>query len=359
MYQVKKVSIAQLKDPLVVRWLYSLSVWPVSPARLASYLTNPNADPGDDVIYVVTQMDECVAFRTILPDLIRGRNGQIKVAWLSGTWVKPSCRGKKLSLLTLHEVMKDWSGRLMFTNYSPVSENVNLQSHEFDLFLRREGMRFYLRSPLSVKFQCSFYGSKFLLKFADSLVNMLFSIHRTLKSRCNVNHNEMISPMDMGVFVDAASTKFSHAISKRESPHFSWILQHPWIGEGEPELRYPFTWLNMGNCVLMRSVVNSSGIIIAFALVNVKQMMATIPYFWCSIDEAGHQLTQGLVDELTNRKVLWLTIFDPSVTRFFIKHRLLKKSVKQNYYISHLMKGLMHDPHWYHPVDGDGDVVFV
>lgn len=362
MYQIKKYTIGQLKDQQIVDYLFSLSTWPISPARLASYVCNPCANSDDCVIYVAIENNQCIAFRSLLPDTIRAKDEYVKVAWMSGNWVKPEFRGQKLSLAIFNEVVKDWGDRLIFTNYSPASEKIYLVSNHFTCFSHKNGMRYYFRSPLRTKHSASGPAIYLTSLVIDKIIDVIWRLVNSIVSQPDRLNEESENVLDKINFSSTSSHLFPTSLSNRTTAHFQWIVDNPWLIDGAMKNCYPFSWQNMGNGVFQKSVIDNNEVVIGFIMMNIKNKTATIPYAYFENDEVGMILIKLVLKEIYHQKIIFLTIYNPQLIRLMNgskKGVLTKKKMFQNYYVSKALCPLLYPADWYQPQDGDGDVAFV
>lgn len=358
MPKIEKYTIGQLRDEQVTKLLFSMSHWPISPARVVSYLSNPNARDDDFVIYLALEDENCIAFRTVFPDQIRGKNEEIRIAWLSGNWVSPAHRGKKLSQLLLAEVIKDWQDRLMFTNYSPVSEHLYLDSQHFSRFIEKKGQRYYFKSPLTLKFASSKLPIKPIVNIADRLLDFFAMVLVHVRTQ-----SQDISGIRHSIdFNSIPETPFPQSMSFRNRNHFKWIVDNPWIEPGEKEERYPFSWKEKGNMVIKKSLLGANGTTDGFVIINIKSQTATVPFFYCKTDACGLKLAATTINELVKLNISQLTVYNASVNQLINaipQQYIFKKTIIQNYYATNGLMTQLNAPEWYRPEDGDGDVAFV
>lgn len=144
--ELHRIHLHELAEFITGKLYRSLSVKPVTPLRVSSYLHNPRAHENDLVLYMLTEGEELLAFRTLWADTVSTLNGSVRFAWLSGNWVRSDLRQQGLAHRLLKEAMSDWNGRLMYTNYSPLSLQSYQRSGLFTQWYQHQGIRAY-RAP--------------------------------------------------------------------------------------------------------------------------------------------------------------------------------------------------------------------
>ena len=125
-------TLEDLKSHQFQAFYSNKEVAPLSPLRLQSYLKNPRADQRDHILFELRHKDRLIAYRTLLPDCFYDHLGNShRFAWLSGNYVDPEYRRQGYSTRLLQLAEEHWDGRLMYTNYAPVSKAVYDQTGQF------------------------------------------------------------------------------------------------------------------------------------------------------------------------------------------------------------------------------------
>lgn len=146
MISIQKISLEKLGDFIHSTDFKKLRNKPISKIRAVSYINNPRANKNDIVLYMVFNLDELIAYRTIFSDYFTNEdNNKVFFGWLSGNWVHTKHRRKGLSTLLFNEVLKDWNHKLMYTNYAEASKLVYDKTQKFNLLLDLKGARYYTR----------------------------------------------------------------------------------------------------------------------------------------------------------------------------------------------------------------------
>ena len=129
--EIKKIRLKELNDFVKSEMFNQFEILPISPERVKSYINNPKAKPEDVVLYLGSINNALVAFRSLFAGELISDDLKTRFAWCSGNWVAPEFRRKGFSEQLLKEAYSDWSGKLMFTNYAPNSENLYLKTGWF------------------------------------------------------------------------------------------------------------------------------------------------------------------------------------------------------------------------------------
>ncbi len=232
MIRIKRYRISELQEFVGSSAYEAMDVVPVSRHRVNSYINNPRAKADDFVLYLAFMGDELVGYRTLLPDKLFVNEAPLRVAWLSGTWVRPSYRRQKISSLLLHEVYNDWNGNLLFTNYAPEAKAVLDKTGKFALTQSLQGVRLYLRPclyPILRKRGGLFGSLKPLWWIMDRvmwLVNPLPLLAKNVKLK-GADLEYIASVDDELVKMFEEVTEGSTSQRKREE--LEWILGYPWL----------------------------------------------------------------------------------------------------------------------------------
>jgi hypothetical protein len=300
---------------------------------------------------------ELIAFRSILPDSVIYQESPIKFGWCSGVWVKPEYRGQKLSNLLLMEVLKDWSERLMFTNYAVSSERNNLLTNRFRLFQERKGARFYFYPNFNriCAGRKNYDKIKFFLPVLSSAIAAM-SFFRSLiynLSEKKTNYIELDYP-------DHACkqyiNQFPDTFFNRKMQEINWIIHYPWVTTSfHDDLVYPFSYSKI-NYTLKIVKMWDKNMFAGFFIYTIINSRMKIPYYFTGKDRL--HLISGIVNHLAKKeKIEYLTLLDKRLVSLFKKknHCLaFSKSYTSNIYSSFELP-LENPPFIF---DGDGDNCF-
>ncbi len=332
-------------------------VIPLTPLRLASYLTNPRGRRDDPVLFELRLDNRLVAYRTLLPDCYFDRAGEARrFAWFSGNYVDPEFRRQGLSTRLLKKAEEAWEGNLAYTNYAPASKAVYDRTGEYPLWLLRPGKRFYLRSSAGELLRKRL-GRRSLLERGDRLFNRLREplLNRQVPP---LPAPDQLDIETVDLHGEASGKPLNQLLGKeqlelightqqeslfgRDIREFDWILQHPWV-TGDPlmpALPYPFSYradrfgnhlitfcrVTGGERGLMWVVTHNSGCTVPYLFHTHTGLLApmTAMLVRLMITEGCAYLTlrdQGLLKQLAGFRRVFLTIRDMP-QRFFARQKL-------------------------------------
>ncbi len=357
--EVQKIRLSELENFVKSKAFNQFDTVPITPGRAKSYIQNPNAKPGDIVLYMGFMAKKLVAFRTIFAGVANSKNGKIHFGWCSGNWVHPNFRRKGFSEQLLREAYSDWGKKLMFTNYAPNSERLYLKTGWFRPIHRFNGVRGYL-FPKTRKLIAR-ASANFITKTIFSSIDFLISVYAILRiffyREKNVGNAsfEVIDMPDKNCYSfkneDQKTTLF-----ERGEPEFNWIFKFPWISGSTKSFvsKYPFS---------------SYSTSFRYKTVKVFREDKFAGFFLFSVRE-GHLKTlhfavqPGVEKEIPvflkayciDHKIELLTLYNSSVAGQFIAQKspfLHLKEYGQKIYSSFEIDGT-----GYTIQDGDGDTIF-
>jgi GNAT superfamily N-acetyltransferase len=240
--ELRKVRINGLDEFVRSSWFQQLPMHPVSSYRARSYQANPHARQDDPVLYFFESGGEIIAFRTVFPAVLSV--GKERFAWLSGSWTHPLYRKKGLSTKLLKEIVVDWNGRLMATNFSPASRKLYLHSGVLHELNSGCGRRFYLQPDFKKLLRPGWEK----LTFAGGLVNLVLA--PLFRGRMNqykevpdnrVNWEKLAFPDNE--CMELANEQQAGFFFRRGAKELKWILAYPWLSTDDQtfEQSYPFS----------------------------------------------------------------------------------------------------------------------
>ncbi len=244
--ELHRIKLHELTGFLSGGLYQSLTVKPFAPLRAASYLQNPKALPSDVVLYMLTDGDEMLAFRTLWADTLLGGEDPVRFAWLSGNWVRPDLRQKGYALQLLQAAMTDWDGRLMFTNYSPLSLQSYQRSGLFYEWYMHRGIRAYRAPNLTSLLAHRRLPAlvKRVIPLADSIVRGAARLKvRFYRPAANPDYRfELLAGPDEAS-LQLADKQQSHSAFATGSEQLLWKHQWPWlsVSPGDYLPDYPFS----------------------------------------------------------------------------------------------------------------------
>ena len=284
---------------------------------------------------MLIEKDEIIAFRTLLPDSVNG----IKFCWMSGSYVNPAHRGKKLSQKLLESVFEDWDN-FAVTNYTPISIHTHLSTQKFQLLRKRNGriFYFYLR-----------YNNHPLLSF---LLRTITHIKVALIYK-KINYTEIQSLDDE---CDKFLNNYPETFFNRKEQEIKWLLEYPWItSEKHDNFIYPFSYAGIKNktgIVKIYSENKFEGFFIYKIIADKMQ----VPYFF--IKKKCYAKAIKIISQIAvKNRVGILKILDTEIAKIFKNtahlHAFSKKH-SSNIYASFNFK----DRENLQIFDGDGDNYF-
>lgn len=360
MFEIKKIRIDELEGFLKSEMFQNFSVVPVTPARAKSYLQNPRAKSGDVVLYLGFIEKQLVAFRSLFADVAFVDEKTIRFAWCSGSWVHPEFRRKGYSLQLLKEAYSDWNGKLMFTNYAPESEKLNVKTGWFQPIHKFNGVRCYLfpktRKLVSVSNKNGF--TKIIFSGLDFLINVYSSLKVsffTPKMNSGFRFEEFLFP-DKACFewIREKSTDF---LFKRGEAELKWIFENPWISSNNKQFseRYPFSSFSEKHYYQTVKVYRTDKFV-GFFIFSVREGHLKTLYF--HIEKGIENGVAGYLKRFcVENKIEVATIYNYGVAAQLFKRKfpfLHAKKSGQNIYSSFEITNVEN----YGFQDGDGDVIF-
>jgi GNAT superfamily N-acetyltransferase len=305
--------------------------------------------------------ERLIAYRTLLPDCFFDHNGNPhRFAWLSGNYVDPEYRRQGISTRLLQLAEAHWEGRLMYTNYAPVSKAVYDRSGQFRVLVQRPGKRLYLRAA-SGDLLGKRVGSRKVLATGDQLINrlrerMLQKYQPVQPSQCRV---ERIESFDRQV-TELINQSKEQSLFRRDSGIFSWILDNPWVTESEVEpLDYQFSYKadRYENLLWKFTLPGDKGLGLLWVVIHNRKMSA--PYLFLNKEEIYPLMARTLIHTMIKHGCAYSTIRNTRLAESLKQHRRQFLSIRNmpQIYFSH--KTIVDQvPMNMEIQDGDGDVVF-
>lgn len=368
MIEIKKIRLSELESFVQSDLYKQLSDKPISIQRVNSYINNPRGDMNDYVLFMAFENAELVGYRTILADKLFVGEKEYRFGWFSGNWVRSDKRRMGISTLIFDEVVKEWDGRLMFTNYAPESKAMYDKTSCFELLHEKQGARFYMRSPLSELLpprSIFFKRVKFLLQVIDFIVNMLLGIRLLFRGRAfkdEVFSFEFVLGLDeeLSNFIDRNKFKIG---TNRQVKELEWIDNFPWVVKASSDHKmddgYHFSSVSQ---YVERKYVKffRSGELVGYMMLFLKDNKISIPYLFGSNFDLSLVLNI-ITEQVVEKKLSYLTIYHKSLmdelernsrSFFFIK------KMSQKYFITQSFKKELDLIDGVNFNDGDGDCVF-
>lgn len=336
------------------------TIIPISVLRVKSYINNPNAKPGDVVLYLGFIENQLVAFRTLFADRIYSDNQLIRFGWCSGNWVHPDFRRKGFSEQLLQDAFTDWNGKLMFTNYAPNSEKLYLKTGKFQPVYHFQGFRGYLfpKTRKLIPIANKNGVTKIVFSFVDAGIS-LFSLLRILFFSSKENPDfwfETIHFPDDECY-QILQNNDPYSVFRRGEAELKWIFQFPWISELKnfDSEKYPFS-SHSTSFIYQTVKVFVKNNLAGFFVFSVREGHLKTLYF-CLPNGIEKEVAHYLKQYGVEHKIEVITIYKYDVARQFLSRKfpfLQAKKYGQKIYSSFEIKNETN----YQFQDGDGDVFF-
>jgi hypothetical protein len=353
-------TIGELQDYIQSDQYLRSDILPVSPERVHSYLNNPRAEKQMPVLFTLTENEQLVAYRTVLPDHFNDGSQQLPFAWLSGNFVAPAHRRRGLSTLLFKAAGEAWNGRLMYTNYAPASKAVYDHSEAFTEFSVRPGKRYYMRSALATLYR-ERAGSNRLLKFTDHVVNGLhdlFSSAGQFPLPPGTGAEEIDTPGDS--FKKLIAQYNGGSLFGRGAAEFEWIRSFPWVTE-KPDHQLPGKYHFTREVSRFRNswyrIKSEKGT--AFLWITIVNEKLSVPYFFHADPLHVVAARQLVLNAMLSHRSAWVTIRHPELGPVLGTRKnpfILSRSMPQRYFAHRSLAPAIPRDREIH--DGDGDCVF-
>lgn len=335
-------------------------ILPVSPERIASYMNNPRAEGSMPVLFLYTENERIIAYRTVLPDNLSAEGEITGFAWLSGNYVVPGHRRTGISGRLFKVVEDAWNGMLMYTNYAPASKAVYDKTGSFAQFTERPGKRYYMRSSLELLLSNRF-SHRGLLRLGDSILN---GIHELTSAGMqfppipdtDISQVDMIDEELAGLIMSIQEKSLFH----RGISEFEWIRNDPWVTENPdslPDAEYHFSRRVSKFRSRWFKLKSSAGV--AFLWITHVDKKCSVPYFIHNDPLLITTARQVVLNEMVSEGASYITTRHPELGPVLGTRRnpfILSRDMSQRYFAhKNLIRIIPAGPDIH---DGDGDVVF-
>lgn len=356
MITITTIPLKDLLDFIHSEVFRQLENKPISMLRVQSYINNPNANQDDVVLYMAFKNSQLVGYRTIFKDVFCGKEA---FGWLSGNWVHPKHRRNNISTLLFQAVLKDWQGRLMYSNYAEASKALYDKTDEFSVLQELHGFRYYRRMCLTdilpSKHQL-FKLLKPMLVVSDWMTNLIVDLQFS-KQKSKFNYN-IIEHWNDELTLFLSHFK-KHELFKRTPQTYAWISQFPWMQTDlktkQWSKKYHFSSyakVFQNNFYVLKDEQSK---IIAIINISIRDQKLKVPYFYSL--KQGVLPAKALILHLSKKhKINHLTIYHKELQ--FKNQFLFKKKFTQKFFVS---KGITQKHTKLHLKiiqTGDGDGVF-
>lgn len=352
--ELKKIQLKDLQAYCESEEFKNFAVKPISPLRAVSYVNNPRADEDDVVLYLFEEKGVLLAFSLVFADEIVEKERRIRFGWGSGLWTNPDFRGKKLWRILLDEELKDWDGKIMFTNYAPLLQRIYCGSGAFSLFHEREGARFYLYPNLDkILKERSFYRKvKVFLPAISWMAKAGSKFKKLFYRKPKTTYREIDIP-DAECWALVEKTRAESTFNRRDK-ELQWIADYSWVRpDADPETVFPFSYANKERRLFTIKAYDDGAFIgfIVFSLTN-KHLKPLYLYS----DASSYSKLAALIPFFAiKHKAEYLTILDSKLAEAVKSSRHCFVFHKK--YSSHVYATFAHEGEKI-IFDGDGDNCF-
>jgi predicted N-acetyltransferase YhbS len=363
MIEIKKFNPKDLNQYIHSEEFKDSAVIPISYHRAISQINNPRAHDDDVLLFVAYEEGEMAGYLGALPDdYFTKENVKVHLAWMSCLWVDPVHRGKKIAQNLIQSCFEAWDHRIILTEFTTEAGSLYQKIDFFDPWFALKGRRWYIQSDLAFILPPKhriFHKLKPVLKVVDRSLNAIMSIRNIFDYTQNKLLEESTNLSEEVISV----LKHTHNSSgfKRSSKELTWLMQFPWVLEGENEKetqRYHFTsYSNQFNCAtvyIKDSADNTCGLMIY----TIRNGHLKIPYFshFCPPD----LLSRTIQNIIKKHRVKTMTLYSQDLIAYLQKNKSIQsfsKEISRKYLISKNLSPIMPSKEAM-IYDGDGDCAF-
>lgn len=367
MILIQKIALKELDSFINSKIYKELKNKPISKTRAVSYLKNPRANNKDVVLYLAFLNNQLVSYRTILADTFFIENKPTSFGWLSGNWVHKKHRRKGISTLLFNEVLKDWQGKLMYTNYAEASKLVYDKTKQFKTLQELKGTKFYTRFCLADILPTKnkvFKRTKLFWLVLDIVLNLFLDIKNLFKSKVKdasfyVKKDEKWKDS----VLEFTNNFISKTLFQRSLKEFNWIHNYPWILKDkiakEDSKQYHFSLYAKEFDSNMYTIYNTNNCLIGCLLLTVRNGHVKVPYAYF-LKENTKEIAHFIVGKCAEMRVKTLVIYQKELEKELNNNLLVvtKKVFNQKYFMTNKLEKSLSQVAAIEIQSGDGDVVF-
>ncbi len=366
-FVIKKFTKSTLLEYLDSEEYAKSIIWPISKHRALSHINNPRLSDDDVILTMaVKENGQIIGYRTVMADWIYNEEKKVKVGWISGTWVDPEYRRKGLATILFDEIYKDWDGRLMYTNYAPVSKKVYDKTGAFDEYASHVGARFHMKSNLAEILPGRFPITRFfrrLLPSADSFFNyyiLPFLTEPGMKTRLSYNFviKKKLTSEELNLML-------KDNLSRRSDNEMNWIMNFPWvknIDEIDKEVLDKYFFSAAADMFKQYFIlVYRRGVLVCIVMFTLKNSQMKVPYYYTQdLDLA--LISDLIFTESWKNGVSHIDVYDEDLCKEMklkTAYFAFSKNRERKYMVSKKILNEFPDREGIRLSDGEGDVVFV
>ena len=341
--QIKSYNPAQLQELIDSDFYKNLNQIPISYHRAISHIHNPDVQDDDDLLWAAYHEECLMGYIGVLPGYININHERKKIYWLSCFWVDEKCRKENLASLLFFPLIKKYKEQLFISNFDISLEKTYQSLGIFKPTMYKSGSQFYCKSCFSSILPVRFPKSRTLkpvFSFTDFLLNTIWNLisimnckgrENSMKKMQNIEykssvHNNFCSNDEN---FDNAFQDFFLAFYKnknyveRFSEHFAWILNYPWILQGEQNdecKKYYFSSKSGQFCYNFIQFYKNNKLA-ALLLLKIRNRKLTVSYVFAD-DETTDDLASYILQKTLNENLIMITCFDERISKEIRKHRI-------------------------------------
>ncbi|MEZ4772035.1 MAG: GNAT family N-acetyltransferase [Bacteroidia bacterium] len=322
----RELTPAGLQEFIASEEYRQMPVIPISPQRAISHINNPRVEKDDMILLLAYEDEKLVGYLGVLADSLYVRGKIRKAGWLSCMWVDPLQRGKGIAKKLLTQVLDAWGERILVTEFTHAAKGLYDYSGVFDDLKKLEGIRAYLRLPVSDILPRKKPVLKSLtpvLRFFDNMVNTLISVRLWFWQSNPAISWEVIREIDeeLGAFIEARQ---ENQLMRRSAEDLNWMIRYPWllggVGEDRISSRYHFSAVDMRFEVINLRLTDSQGKTVGYLMLTVRGNNLKIPYLYVE-DGRIAEVAKLIVRLMKEKGLRVLTVFHPALVQYFRANR--------------------------------------
>ncbi len=361
---IQYIKLGELEDFVRSPSFQQASVIPISTQRALAQARNPGAREEDVVLVLAYDSDQLMGYLGLLPDSLYTHGKPQPIAWMSCIWVSPAARGKGVAKRLLRAADKQWTSRLLATEFTGPARQLYDKMKLFDDLQSLNGMRAYLRPNLSFllpKKHAFWRTSRFLLKGFDLVLTpfnklRMYAYKRSIPPEYRWEKVEQLDAPTAAWL----KTQQEAELFARDASSINWMLNHPWLANDEQAVkdqsRYAFSVYAQHfsmPCMKLYHKKQLAGLII----LALRDRHLKIPYLYVS-EEHIRGLVALLEQYLLEQAVDMLTTYHPALCQYWQKRSPFyhKRPFIRQYLISQSLSRRVSQA--FKIQDGDGDCAF-
>lgn len=338
--RIETYTLAELLPFIQTDFFKNSPIIPISSHRAISHYHNPRAREDDQVLWLLFEKDELVAYRLVLPDIVYQEQEAIRMAWLSCVYVNPNHRGKGYGQQLTQLALKAWDNKLMGTEFAPASRAMYKKLGAFQDFHTSVGFRGYFKMPLSKilpKRHPKLRVLSLFLWLIDACINLaqqirLFFYNNQLDKSLRLETHDKVNDTAWE-FIQSRQEK---GLTRRNQQEFNWLLTMPWVidsvkdkGEGQ---RFHFSAFDRP---FRQEVVHVfyQEVLIGVLIITHRGKLLKVPYAY--FDKPHTALIAAVIkSHAVQLQVDSLTVYQPWLSEYFHHQKspfILTRKIQRHY----------------------------